>query len=190
MKITSKELIEQIKKADPSGEMIVFIAVDSGEGYCLASQIFVDDINKQSIDGDDYMTKSRITKEYGLFIGDSNAAQSKKVVWEFILNNESIKNYDKDYEDPVLTIKYEQIHNVEEKLGIVTTIPNNTDVHLYLSHDEQEILVSVQCDHSKCIPKIIDTKLFLQELCIYINSIEMWTGLDHYDRVATLKKLY
>ncbi len=194
----TKDIIKQIQDLDPTGNLEIILAVDSGEGYTMCNKIFKDQIRKQPVDGDEINCSSN---DFAIFIGDHNAEQSLPELYEYVLDKKSIKKYQKQYEEDGheeihLCIKFKDIkQKLQHAIGKILPLDYEYEFVVYLDDEKRTIFVKQIGHelHNYFQKELIDVNKFNNILLdFFINLIESndgLTGYDDFNNPITLKKI-
>lgn len=187
----TKEVIELMQKNDPTGEMQVWLAVDAGEGYVPLSMVYSDRLGKQPVDGDEVDGSQRAI---ALFLGDHNAEGSKVAKYGWQMDPESEKEFfdenSDDYGNECVIFDYNLIREIFENfLRLKTNIPTDYKIHVLLTDDEQDIVLSQTAKLSDFLPKLINTPEVLKELKNLFLTMQKIEGVDVFGRTISIVKM-
>jgi hypothetical protein len=196
--LTTKDVIKKLQELDPTGNMGIILAVDSGEGYTSADKIFLDQIRKQPVDGDDIDCSS---KDIAIFIGDHHAEQSLPEIYQYILHKNSIKKYEKQYkedrhEEIHLCIKFKDIKNLLHKeIGKILPLDYEYEFVIYLDDEKRKIFVKQigHVLHNYFQKEMIDVKKFNNIILDFFTKLASskngLKGYDDFNNEITIKKI-
>jgi hypothetical protein len=196
--LTTKDVIKKLQELDPTGKLQIILAIDSGEGYTCANKIFLDQIRKQPVDGDEIDCSS---KEIAIFIGDHNSEQSKPEIYQYILHKNSIKKYEEQYEEDGheeihLCIKFKDIkEKLQHAIGKILPLDYEYEFVIYLDDEKRQIFVKQIGHelHNYFQKELIDVnkfnKIILQFFTNLIESNDGLKGYDDFNNPISIKKI-